>query len=304
MHFPYCGAAILVSLTCFPGILATPVARRSSPAGKRGLPYNSAAVADLFAEYSDQITWAYNWGYNSEGLSRSVASYILPNTALTTPNSNFEYVPLLYSDPTGNAEYISGWQAGAASAIANGSTHLLAFNEPDINNLTPAQAATAYLNYMQPFASGTVKLGAPAVTQGGVTWLEEFLGNCTQCTVDFVPFHWYCGYDMMLYFTETVDGFYAAGGERPLWITEFQADDAYCSGVSATDEQQVEFMDTILPWLDSLSEVERYSYFAAIDSTSSNVYLVEDDGVTLSASGLEYATLDTVNGTVPTALVD
>ena len=154
----------LLSLT--PSALASP---------QRGLGYNDVTWADWFSEYSD-VTWGYNWGYPSQGLS-----------------SRFEYVPMLWGNPTGNPSYISGWEAEVSAAASSGTQHLLAFNEPDINNLSPADAATAYQNYMQPYA-GQFQLGAPAVTNGGaptgLTWLDQFLGNCTSCRIDFVPIHW------------------------------------------------------------------------------------------------------------------
>lgn len=44
---------------------------------------------------------------------------------------------------------------------------------------------------MEPFA-GKAKLVGPAVTNGGgVEWLQQFLGNCTGCTIDAVAMHWY-----------------------------------------------------------------------------------------------------------------
>lgn len=284
---------------------SSPVQERTV-AGKRGVVYTSSSLANLFESYP-QITWGYNWGYPSNGLSAQVSPLrVHRDPADGFRNSNFEYVPMLWGDPSGNPSYISDWQSNAAAAIQSGSKHLLAFNEPDVNGLSPAQAAASYQHYIQPLASSTVKLGAPAVTNGGaptgLTWLGEFLGNCTQCTIDFVPFHWYCGYDNIGYFTSYVQEAYAAGGNRPLWITEFQGNDASC-GQTATDAQQVEFMETVLPWLDSLDYVERYAYFGAVENSGSNVYLVNDDGTTLTYNGQTYATLETVNSTMPTSLV-
>lgn len=44
---------------------------------------------------------------------------------------------------------------------------------------------------MEPYA-GKVKLVGPAVTNGGgVEWLQDFLGNCTACTIDAIAMHWY-----------------------------------------------------------------------------------------------------------------
>ena len=194
---------------------------------------------------------------------------------------------MLWGDPTNNPSYIGEWQGNASAAIQSGSRHLLAFNEPDVNGLSPAQAAASYEQFMQPFASATVKLGAPAVTNGGapagLAWLGDFLGNIG-------------------YFTSYLQQAYAAGGYRPLWITEFQGFDEDCDE-TATDAEQVDFLETVLPWLDSLSYVERYAYFGAVESSGSNVYLLNEEGTALTNNGQVYATLETVNGTVPTSLV-
>ena len=63
-------------------------------------------------------------------------------------------------------------------------------NEPDSAsgaNLSPAQAVTVYLNYLQPYY-GTVQLGTPAVsgTTAGLTFLDKFVSLCTACDFNFV----------------------------------------------------------------------------------------------------------------------
>jgi prepilin-type processing-associated H-X9-DG protein len=121
----------------------------------------------------------------------------------------------------GIGEHANNWEKFADKAIAAGSKHLLAFNEPDHTgqaNIGFADAASAYLQYMQPYA-GKVKLGSPAVTNGGspmgLAWLESFLGSCTTCTVDFIAIHWYNGGDASA-FKEYVQKAYKSGGNRPV----------------------------------------------------------------------------------------
>jgi hypothetical protein len=118
------------------------------------------------------------------------------------------------------------------------------------------------MQYMQPFA-GQAKLGSPAVTNGapeqgmGLAWLGNFTQVCSKCTIDFVNIHWYDSASNVAYFKSHVTSAYAAGGNRPVWITEFQA-----SGSAA--EQQT-FLETVLPWLDEQDFVERYAYFGVFD---------------------------------------
>lgn len=108
----------------------------------------------------------------------------------TTNKQNFtEYVPMLWGT---KPELTSIWDDHASSWIAAGSEHLLAFNEPENagqSNINVTAAADAYRKYMQPFA-GKAQLGAPGVSNGGRDWMTQFLGLCSDCTIDFVPIHW------------------------------------------------------------------------------------------------------------------
>ncbi|RDW83050.1 hypothetical protein BP5796_04541 [Coleophoma crateriformis] len=235
----------------------------SSSTGKRGLAYNSADLLSGFSGMS-QISWAYNWGSSSSGLSLS----------------NVEYVPLLWGL---SSTFTSAWPAAASSAIASGSTHLMSFNEPDLaaqSNIGYADAAAGFLTYMQPFA-GKAKLGSPAVTNGGspmgLTYLKNFINACSSCTIDFVAIHWYDSATNIEYFKNYVAEAYTAGGNRPLWITEFG-----CS--SGTDAEINTFLQTVLPWLDEQTYVARYAYFMASDG------VLLSSGTTLSTLGETYAT--------------
>jgi hypothetical protein len=237
-------ATTLATSTSAAKASATTVAS-SSGGGKRGLAYNSASMVSPFGG-SSKVSWAYNWGSSSSGLSVS----------------GIEYVPLLW----GMASSFTGpWAAAASSAIASGSKHLMSFNEPDLSsqaNISPGDAASGFKTHMMPFA-GKAKLGAPAVTNGGspmgLTWLKSFLSSCTDCQIDFVCIHWYDSASNVAYFKQYVQDAYTAGGKKPLWITEFQA--------SGSEAEQNTFLKTVLPWLDSLDYVERYAWFMAGDAS-------------------------------------
>ena len=188
-----------------------------------------------------------------------------------------------------DSAHTSVWSADANYAISQGADTLLAFNEPDLSsqsNLDVSEAVSAYKAYMQPFA-GRAKLGAPAVTNGGapmgLTYLENFINNCTGCTIDVVPIHWYDSATNIGYFQSYIPSAYAAGGNRPLWITEF--------GASGTDAEIESFFNMVLPWLDSLSYVERYAYFYDGPSTSSVTYLVNEAGTEASDIGSVFDSL-------------
>lgn len=177
---------------------------------KRGVPFNDVSLIQQFNGGGSEVNWAWNWD-----------SY-MPNSFPTT----MEFIPCLWSD---SSDHTSNWAANVNAAIARGTGHVMAFNEPDAcggdqSCMSPQQAVNAWKTYIQPFA-GRVALGAPQVTNGasGLPWLESFLSLCTGCQIDFVPIHWYEGVGGQNYladFYNYVGAAYAAGGNRPIWVTE------------------------------------------------------------------------------------
>jgi hypothetical protein len=140
-------------------------------------------------------------------------------------------------------------------------------------------SVSAWKTYMQPYA-GQVRLGAPAVTNGGapmgLTYLTNFLSSCTGCQVDFCPIHWYDSATNIGYFKWYLDQAHTACGGKPIWITEF--------GASGSEADISTFLKTVLPWLDSLDYVERYAYFYDGASTD-GTYLVNAAGTARSTIG-------------------
>ena len=219
----------------------TPVVTPSTSGPKRGLAYNNADLTSSFTGADSKVSWAYNWGS-------------------TTPSipSSFEYVPMLWGT---QAVHSDNWNEAATAAIAKGSKHLLAFNEPDLpaqSNLDPGAAAAGYKTFMQPFA-GKAKLGSPAVTNGpapmGIAYYQSFMAACDGCTVDFIPLHWYDAASNVVGFKKHVSDMNDVAGGRKLWITEF--------GATGSTEEQEEFLRQVIPWLDGQDYVERYAYFYA-----------------------------------------
>lgn len=233
-------SSVVAPIVATPTPVVTPPT--TNPGGtKRGLAYNNADLASSFTGADSQLSWAYNWGS-------------------TTPSipSSFEYVPMLWgAEPV----HSHNWNEAASSAIASGSKHLLAFNEPDLPaqaNLDPGSAAAGYKKFMQPFA-GKARLGSPAVTNGpapmGIAFYQSFMAACDGCTVDFIPMHWYDSASNVAGFKKHVGDMKAVSGGRKLWITEF--------GAAGSTEEQEEFLRQVIPWLDGQDYVERYAYFYA-----------------------------------------
>lgn len=240
---------------------AAPVATTAvSSSKKRGLAYNDASALAGFVSSNSQVSWAYNWA-----------------STTSTIASGLEYIPMLWGLSSGDT---SKWSSIATKAIASGSTALLGFNEPDYSgqaNLGYDAAATGWMTYMQPFA-GKATLVSPAVTNGGapmgLTWLSNFISACSSCTIDAVAIHWYNG-GTAADFQTYVKKAYAAGGNRPLWITEFQA--------SGSTAEQNAFLEEVIPFLDSSDMVAKYAYFMASDG------ILLSSGSTLSTLGETFA---------------
>ncbi len=186
----------------------------------------------------------------------------------------YEFVPMLWGT---QSWHTLRWPANANAAIASGAKYLLSFNEPDLGsqaNLNPAQAVAGHRQFLESFA-GRAQISAPAVSNGGLNWLKEFLAACTGCTIDFVPIHWYDSATNIAYFKNYVTSAIVAAKGRPIWITEFAA--------SGSQAQQVAFLQVVMPWLDAQPAVQRYAYFGVFDGK-----LVA--GTEISALGRTFAT--------------
>lgn len=253
--------------------VATSTTSAGSGGKKRGLCYNPTSPdLSMFSPY-DTISWANNWGSSRGDLP-----------------SQYEFVPTLWSAAE---EHTKDWDANVKTALSgSGTKHLMSFNEPDHPDqarMSVASAVAAFGQYMTPYASDDVKLGSPAITAGkgpnpvtgipwGLDWLGPFLEQCHDCPISFVPLHWYgcqdnCPVDSDIqWFKIHVQDVIKAAGGRPVWVTEFQ---------SFTDPEA--FLSDVIPWLESQSEVERYSYFMVSDGILAS-------GNSLSALGKTYMT--------------
>ncbi|WVQ96195.1 hypothetical protein IAU59_003298 [Kwoniella sp. CBS 9459] len=267
---------VLVPLLPLVAGASIPIEKRAAPVknnGKRGLAYNQAEYTLPFSlsGQNSKVSWAYNWG------QQETSSQF---------NSAIEFVPMLWSN---HPSLTSTWSKNAQTAINNGASALLSFNEPDLcidgsACMSVADSVTAYQRYMQPFA-GKALLGSPAVTNGGsplgLTWLGNFIGNCTGCQIDFVNIHWYSNkWAGATYFKYQVQEARKIAGGRPIWITEFGLDN---SDGTYTQADLHAFLQEVLPWLDQQSDVHRYAYFM-----NTVGMLINNDGKTLSDTGVIY----------------
>jgi hypothetical protein len=230
------------------------------------------------------LTWYYNYK-------------VQPSPAYSNlSQSDFEFVPMLWSP--------SETFKSEVQTLVNGGTnitHIMAYNEPDGDgatggsNVDPQTAAENWIAQIEPLRELGIKTGAPAVTGSprGHTWLQSFFTACadlgTNCTVDFIPVHWYGNFEGLASHLGEVSATYVIfpqflsllfrlfhslqtiadklSNRYPnisIWITEYALNDA-----SLTDSQY--FFKTSAEYFDRLDSVDRYSYFGSFRSDVSNV---------------------------------
>ncbi|KAF8167551.1 hypothetical protein B0H34DRAFT_646522 [Crassisporium funariophilum] len=229
MLFPaalWCYLAVYVSLS---------LAHSKNP--KRGLGFAAGDTpGDIINanQTNSVISWQYNWAN-------------LPPGYLAT--SNIKYIPMQWG---------SGQIETFGDAVkAQGADTILAFNEPDFvneSNMDPVDAAKLWMQYIEPLKASGIRLGGPAVTASdtGRPWLNSFFQACTNCTIDFLPLHWY---------GSGTEGFYGylwdvhtQFPQYPIWITEY-------AETSTNDTVVADFLNQTITYLDTLDWIEHYAWF-------------------------------------------
>ncbi len=204
-------------------------------------------------------TWVYKWN----------------NTQSST--LDWEFAPMAWT--------FSGANDSADIALYVGkynSTHVMGFNEADncddqagqypsgptdLKLCNPDVAVAYYKNLMKTGA----RLVSPACREEGALnngWLEQFItkAKAQDVRVDAIAVHWYdwgsnpvtntnpTAAQVFARFQSYITTVYSVHG-LPIWITEFNANPARSSTINAA------FMALALPWLETLSYVERYAWF-------------------------------------------
>ncbi|EAW06537.1 glycoside hydrolase family 128 protein [Aspergillus clavatus NRRL 1] len=258
---------ILATALLASSVIAAPtgnIQKRSS--GKRGAAYNDASTVHALNS-KGTISWAYDWNMLADG--------VLP--------SNVEFVPMLWG-----TKMFGGWLTAVQTALSSGSSYILGFNEPDMGSqaaMSPSDAAQSYKEYITPY-SGRAKLVSPSVTNSGdasqgLGWMGSFLEQCTDCGISVLAVHWYGeSADELKAFVNKATEFASQHGLESVWLTEFARNKDVNGSGSSSDTAN--FLNEVLPWLDSQSMVGRYAYFMC-----ANNYLVSDGG--LSTAGEAYA---------------
>ncbi|KAI2602184.1 glycoside hydrolase family 128 protein [Hypoxylon sp. NC1633] len=249
-------------------LLAVPSATLAQTrSSKRGLVFvpnpDSPEDNQVWIQSGSDLTWYYN--YEST-----------PSTAFSdVPQDQFEFVPMLWG-AISDTSFLESVQSQMDSGRTI--THVLGFNEPDSqvnggSNIQPSTAADVWVKNIAPLATRGVKLGLPACTGGwgGIPWLQQFLGNCSElistdsekknCTYDFVAIHWYGNFEGL---ASHMGSYAAAFPNVTQWITEYNWDN---QDLATTQT----FYNMSSEYFDRMDSVGRYSLFGSFRSSDSNV---------------------------------
>ena len=239
------------------GVTPSTIPSTGGSGGKKGLSYNTASLLNAFD--GTGMSWAYNWADTDGG----------------SMPSGVEYVPMCWGLKS----------VPSCASNAQGASHVLSFNEPDLgaqSNMSPQVAAENHIKYMNPLGESGSQISSPAITNGagtsplmGIDWLNAFFEACAgQCKVDFVAFHWYDSSSHLDYFKSHVQDVIdaaAANNVGKVWLTEF----------GTTDGNSPDFISQASSFLDGTPAVERYAYFM-VDN-------ILEQGGALSSAGKAYA---------------
>ena len=171
-----------------------------------------------------------------------------------------------------------------------GSTHLLGFNEPDnpvedaYTSLNNGDVDTAIAVWPELLASG-LRVGSPAVTDGGVNWLYSFIdkADAADLRVDYVAIHFYrCGYTATQLYNWLYDIHVRTG--RPIWLTEFNNGANWTTCADPTYEQNATRIAEFTDMMDNAPFIERYAVYSRVEGVRQMTY---DEGG-LTPAGVSY----------------
>ncbi len=199
-------------------------------------PYKGVANSPAAQLSALGSTWCYNWG----------------TTPKSTDCNDPDFVPMIWGSDN---------VASALAVIAKaGYTTVLGFNEPNKSDQSNISVADAIALWPDVTSNPNIRVGSPAVSDDGRSWLEDFMKQvkANGLRVDFIAMHWY-GWNAGSCEASQLEGAvtWASQWGLPVWITEFG-----CMGSSNPDAQTVlDFYNAIVPMLAKHPLVERYAWY-------------------------------------------
>ncbi|MFC4212381.1 glycosyl hydrolase [Pedobacter lithocola] len=244
--------------------------------GKKGVDFNTENTNGTWYNnvYNLKSHWFYTWGINLPFQQKPL---------------NTEYVPMFWgkgSVTDASIMYVKDLKTQGRAK------YILGFNEPDLTDQANMSVQEALLLWPKLESIG-LPLGSPATSWPTRQWLYDFMDQAIAQNrrVDFIAVHMYVGTDDV-HFIQVLQDLYNKY-RKPIWITEFatSANDAKSMAENPyTPEMVQNFMQRLLPKLEALSFVHRYSWFSG-SPTSSRLWsssLVNANG-TMTSLGKWYA---------------
>ncbi|KAJ7831187.1 hypothetical protein B0H14DRAFT_2805122 [Mycena olivaceomarginata] len=253
-------AFVTVALTLASSALAAPTSLKRGGPGKRGL---------CWPFYNGPLDPAkLNDGSGSVNLIYDYETFLPPST---NGNGGLNFIGMqrcLDCDSSPIAEL-------ANRQKQNGFSTLFTLNEPDINGITPQQAADWYKQNINPMRS-------PAVTASqnpgqGLDWLQQMLDACAgQCFFDYINLHHYgATFDQFKAHVEDANTRFPG---KQIVVTEFALQNP-----AGGQADQVAYYKQAFAFLDAAPFVEMYFPFVA---TTPSLFAANDAaGVSFVGTG-------------------
>ncbi|EJU01945.1 hypothetical protein DACRYDRAFT_22376 [Dacryopinax primogenitus] len=226
-------------------------------AGKRGLDwtwYDGSLNPGLFNNGDGNVVAIYDY-----------ETYAPPST---NGNGGLGFVGMQRCYPTCDSSPVDQL---AARQAAQGWATVFTINEADVNGVTPQEAASWYIQWVNPLA---IKKALPSVTNSvqagqGLSWVSEMISACAgQCYFDYINLHWYGG--SFSQFQSYVEQAHNQFPNYQLVITEFALQNP-----PGGQSDQINFYRQAFPFLDGASYVQLYFPFVA---TSPSLLQANDPG--------------------------
>jgi hypothetical protein len=263
-------------------------------AGANGISRNYVAadgdleVGVLPGDLNDSVSFVrvFPWRWVSKKGSCDVDPVAL--------KANWNYNWSISSNSTRDREYVAikqqrWWPSLDQDWRARGINHLLGFNEPNnpvedaYTSLDNGSTTTAVAAWPDLLSTG-LRVGAPAVTDGGYNWLVDFMNKAEAAgmRVDYVPVHYYRSYwnksdpagaaNQLYSFLKSI---YDAT-QRPIWLTEFNNGANWTDNAHDPDTtQNRNAIEAMINMMDSTPWIERYSIYSRVEWFRQTHY---DDG--------------------------
>lgn len=211
-----------------------------------------------------RVGWFYDWNIGANS------------------NDEVEYVPIKQK---------KDWPSLDQDWKVKGSVHLLGFNEPDRPDQAKMSVEEAIAAW-KPLMNTGLRLGSPAVSDGGLGWLYQFMdqAEAKNLRVDFVAVHYYRavanpgdarGAAEQMY--QTLKGIHERT-KRPIWITEWNNGANWTTAPDPSPREQAEAIQEMIKMLDEAPFVERYAIFNWVEDCR---HIINKDN-SLTPSGMIY----------------